>query len=112
MAHNVQAELHAARFEDLGLTAYGATPDEAVAALKRMFNTFIHAHRRLGSLEDTLNQLGVNWYWADEYPSNCPPYENTNDDREERVRRALGDSGAPSWERTGIAANNQMAAAA
>ena len=68
----------AARFEQLGLTAYGTSREEAVATLKNMFNRFIHAYRRVGQLEQRLNQLGVEWCWAKDYPTGSPPFENTN----------------------------------
>lgn len=68
----------AARFEQLGLTAYGNSKEEAVTSLKKMFNKFIHAYRSEGQLEQRLNQLGVEWCWAKDYPTESQPFEDTN----------------------------------
>ena len=78
MAYNEKGQLHAARFAELGLTSFGDTPGQALQRLKQLFKTFIHAQRKLGVLEQTLNDLGVEWYWEDEYPENKPAYENMN----------------------------------
>lgn len=77
-AYNEEERLHAARFAEMGLTSFGDNPEQAVRRLKKLFNTFINSHRSLGVLEETLNRLGVKWYWADEYPEEGPAYENTN----------------------------------
>ena len=79
IARHIEKELVAARFLELGLTAYGRTESEAVLSLKRLFNKFIHTYREWGTLEERLECLGVEWYWGYEYPSDGPPYEDTND---------------------------------
>ena len=74
---HVERDLFAARFTSLGLTAYGRDEEDAIFQLKRLFNRFITEHRKLGSLERRLNELGVEWYWADKYPGHLPEYEET-----------------------------------
>lgn len=76
MTYNAKGELHAASFPSMGLTSFGDTPEVALKRLKRLFRAFIDTQRRLGILEETLNRLGVEWYWEDEYPADAPPYEN------------------------------------
>ena len=113
MAYNERAELHAARFKNLGLTSFGTTQERAVMRLKKQFNVFIHTHRNKGVLEKTLNDLGATWYWADQYPEGAPAYENTNNSpsKEEMIREALEQTHwRPATPTT--ATNNQLAAAA
>ena len=74
-----ERELVAARFRELGLTAYGRTESEAVLALKRLFNKFVRSYRESGQIEARLDQVGAKWYWADEYPDTLPPFEDTNE---------------------------------
>ena len=71
-------DVFAARFKALGLTAYGYSQDESIAACKKLFNKFIHGHRERGTLVELLNRSGVEWYWEDEYPANKPKFDNTN----------------------------------
>ena len=102
-AYNRRGELHAARFAALGLTSFGDTPTQAEQRLKKLFKTFIHTHRELGVLEQTLNELGVEWYWEDEYPADKPPYENMNEFSNEfsnsaGLQQALEASGAQLWQ--------------
>ncbi len=66
----------AARYDALGLTAYGTTEDEASAELRRLFGRDVDYYRGKGLLERRLNLLGVEWCWADEYPADGPPYED------------------------------------
>ena len=73
-----QGDIVAARFEPLGLTAYGDTDDEAIEALKGLFNKFVAVSREEGRLEQRLLHSGVEWYWEDEYPANKPSFEDTN----------------------------------
>ena len=68
-------DIFAARFKQLGLTAYGHNKSEALNNLKQLFNRFIHAHRKAGTLVACLEQVGVAWSWADEYAGT---YEDTN----------------------------------
>lgn len=79
LVHHRKREVVAARFRELGLTAYGRTEFEAVLALKRLFNKFVHTYRESGQIEARLEQVGVRWYWADEYPDTLPPFEDTNE---------------------------------
>ena len=67
-----------ARFEALGLTAYGRTEAYAVFVLKRMFNAFIRKHREWGNVEDRLNRARVAWCWDKERPPGLQ-YEDTDD---------------------------------
>ena len=71
-------DVFAARFKALGLTAYGYTKDESIAACKKLFNKFIHGHRERGTLVEILNRCSVEWYWVDEYPASKPEFDNTN----------------------------------
>ena len=66
----------AARYDALGLTAYGTTEDEAAAELRRLFGRDVDYYREKGLLERRLDLLGVEWCWADEYPAGGPPYED------------------------------------
>lgn len=77
LVRHMDREVVAARFRELGLTAYGRTEFEAVLALKRLFNKFVRSYRASGQIEARLNQVNVTWYWADEYPQDLPPYEDT-----------------------------------
>lgn len=70
-------EVVAARFKELGLTAYGRNEREAILACKKLFSRFVRIHREHGELEDRLNDFGVEWYWEDEYPTDHPAYEDT-----------------------------------
>ena len=68
----------AARFPQLGLSAFGETEDEAIVSSKRLFNRFINTYRSVGKLEEVLNSANVEWYWLDEYPGDRPAFEDTN----------------------------------
>ena len=59
----------AARFPRIGLTAYGATHDEALSALKRLFGVMVRARRRQSTLEDFLTRTKVEWYPEAQFPS-------------------------------------------
>ena len=120
-AYNEEARLHVARFDELGLTSFGDNHDQAVQRLKKLFNTFIHAHRELGVLGETLNQLGVTWHWADEYPEDSPDYEDTNDpssheDNPKRVEPSLVLKSASrqshSWQAEGAIEHQRLMTAA
>lgn len=76
--HHTEREIVAARLETLGLTAYGQDESEAIRACKELFNKFVHSYRDRGEIEERLNQVGVEWYWADEYPDGRPSFEDTN----------------------------------
>lgn len=60
-------KVHATRLRVLGLTAYADTHEESVKKLKEMLNTFVKAHRKLGTLEERLNESGLYWCWQSEY---------------------------------------------
>ena len=55
----------AARLEELGLTAYGHTREEAITACENLFDKFTLAYKNRGSLIDRLNEVGVAWHWVD-----------------------------------------------
>ena len=76
--HHVEKKLVAARFDKLGLTAYGSTEASASYAFKKLFNTFVHVLRDKGQIVERLDQAGVNWCWAEDYPDDLPKYEDTN----------------------------------
>ena len=71
--------LWAARFQDMGLTAYGVTKEQAFDNLKHMFNLRIQALRRRGLVADELKRLDVKWAWESEYPEDWTPYEHANE---------------------------------
>ena len=85
-----EREISAVRFSPLGLTAYGRTDAQALAAFKRLFNKFVQSYRANGQLESRLNQFGVEWYWLDEYPDSKPKYEDTSEPGPIANRRSRG----------------------
>ena len=105
MAYNEKAQLHAARFAELGLTSFGDTPQQAVQRLKKLFKTFIHTQRELGVLEQRLNELEVEWYWHDEYPAEKPAYQNMNEpsNSDDGLQRVLDETSsvAQNWQPEG-----------
>ncbi len=62
-----ERQMYAARLAELELTAYGRMPEDAVQAVKMLFRKFVDENRRLGVLEERLNQVGVTWAPFDEY---------------------------------------------
>lgn len=74
-SHN-EKKLFVARFVELGLTAYGSTPDEAVGALKITFHHFITHLRKTNRLEEALNKSGLTWSWESEYADPKMPAED------------------------------------
>ena len=64
----------AARLEELGLTAYGHTTEDARDALLRLFNEWANLHRRYGEgvLERRLDQLGAHHEPLDGYSGQLP----------------------------------------
>ena len=110
LAHSEAEGIYAARFGELGLTSFGKTPEDAITKVKRMFNAFIHSCREFGLLESTLDRLGVQWHWADEYPDDGPEYENTNETAPADSAQALATYDAEEWVEQ--AANHHLAAAA
>ena len=87
----------AARYDALGLTAYGTTEAEAAAALRKLFSADIGYYRSKGLLEQRLALLGAEWYWADEYPDDWPPYEDTDPAAAPAPARACPDAGGGDW---------------
>ena len=75
---NAVDQLVAARCAELGLSAYGNTKEEATSNFKQLFNRCIHGYREKGKLADVLERSGLDWWWENEYPQDCPDYENTN----------------------------------
>ena len=69
----------AARYDSMRLTAYGKTAGEASTKLKRLFNQEINYYRGKGLLKQRLERLGVEWYWANQYPADRAPYEDTSE---------------------------------
>ena len=63
-----EGDLYAVQFEELGLTAYGNSTDEALDALKGLLLTCIDTHRKRGTLERFLNGAKVRWYWESTPP--------------------------------------------
>ena len=78
LARHTERDFVAARFRELGLTAYGRTEADAILAVKKLFNKFIRSYRESGQLERRLEQAGVEWYWADEHTAARSSYEDTN----------------------------------
>lgn len=62
----------AARINQLGLTAYGKTHDEAVQKVKRMFAASVQAHRKSHSLTTWLDRSELEWHWESEYAGPVP----------------------------------------
>ncbi len=92
LSHNA-GEIFAARYPELGLTAYGRTHEAALASLKRLLRTCIRTHRSMGTLEEFLDshvdeRSGSRWYWESDYPSDGP-----------RVEYLDGIGGEESWYR-------------
>ncbi len=72
-------KMFAARLKQLKLTSYGKTPVEAEQALKGQFYRFVSAYRKLGLLEKRMTQVGIKWYWEDEYVGSLPVEDTTPD---------------------------------
>ena len=73
-----QGGLFAASFEEMGLTGFGDTADEARESLKLVFRTFIRSCRERGVLAENLNRLGVRWEWEADRSADGPEYEDTD----------------------------------
>lgn len=73
---NEDMDVLAVHSEELGLTGYGCTEEEARESFKRVFSAFIQVSRSKGFLENMLNRIGVDWHWADEYEK---PYEDVSE---------------------------------
>jgi hypothetical protein len=71
--------LWAARFQDMGLTAYGMTQEQALDNLKHMFHLRIQALRRRGLVAAELSRLKARWSWERDYPEDWIPYEHANE---------------------------------
>ena len=59
----------AARFTDLGLTAYGSSRAKAEVGLRRILIRFVQAHREAGTLEARLDRSGLEWWVSQEGPA-------------------------------------------
>ena len=70
--YNDEEGIYAAQMQDLGITGYGRTEEEAGEKIKRMFAAMVNAHRDLGSLDKWLGESGVEWHWYDEYEGDTP----------------------------------------
>ena len=55
-------EVVAARFEELGITAYGKTEDEAVDACRQLMQDFVRWNAAYGKLDQKLGQSGVTYH--------------------------------------------------
>src|SRR5690349_9859545 len=64
---NAVTGVYAARITPLGLTAYGATADDAIQAVKEMFAGAVQSRRKLGKLAFWLEHSGVKWFWETDY---------------------------------------------
>ena len=51
----------ACRVNQLGLVAYGVSPESSLGSLKMLFKKFINAHRDAGTLKDVLGNSGLSW---------------------------------------------------
>ena len=67
-------DVFATRMPQLGLTGYGRSKEEAERNCKRLFGTFINAHRRQGDLDAVLNRAKVEW--TAESPTDVSHYED------------------------------------
>lgn len=70
--HNADKTVFAARIRALGLTAYGASPDDAMLKLRRMFATYADLYRKCGTLEERLNKCGLDWWYESDYQGPAP----------------------------------------
>lgn len=61
--YHEEEEIYAARFEPLGVTSYGNSLREALAKVEVMLEEKVLAHYRHGSLEDWLDESGIEWEW-------------------------------------------------
>lgn len=109
--------LFAASFSEMGLTAFGTTPEKARHALKMVFRTYIRECREHGLLEKTLNRLGAKWEWEKEYPANGPEYEDTDpapwtEQQWQHIMDSEAWSPSPGPPATTEAANNELTMAA
>ena len=82
-----------ARCQELGLTSYGETTDEAVDHFKQMFTRAMQTYREQGKLEAVLERSGIEWWQKDEYPKDRPVYEDIADDLGESVATASSVAG-------------------
>ena len=67
----------AAHLENLGLTAYGYTSEEARDSVKGLFHTWISWLRRLDILEERLGEMRVEWWEFDDYDGRLPVEDTT-----------------------------------
>ena len=74
--HHKDSGVRAARFEKLGLTAYGHSEDEALQSLKKLFNKFVRTYRASGQLGERLDQVSVEWHLAKDFEGD---YEDTSE---------------------------------
>lgn len=65
-------QMFAAHLDDLGLTAYGRTVEEARKELIGVFNVWVNFYRERGLLEERLNQMGAEWTWLHTYEGDIP----------------------------------------
>lgn len=94
MRHNEATGMFAASFDEMGLTGFGDTPDEARTALKTVFRNHIRVCREHGLLEKSLNRLKVRWHWESEYPEDGPGYEDMDPPPLQQLSEISADS---SW---------------
>lgn len=70
----------AARFDNLGLHAYGRSGEEAELNLRKLFAEDVAYYRKLNKLAEHLNRLGLeygkDWYWEDDYPADGLPIQD------------------------------------
>ncbi len=59
---------HIARIAELGLTAYGASHDDAVRRVKGLFDVDVRVHRSLKTLDHWLKGSGLTWWWFGDHP--------------------------------------------
>ena len=67
------------RFDDLGLTAYGNSVNEAREVLFSMFRVLIDELRSRGILAKRLNKLDVEWYYASEFDGDWSDVTDVSD---------------------------------
>ena len=72
--HTRDNKIFVCRMRELGLTAYGNTPEEAETKVKRMFATWVGLNRESGTLESCLNESKLSWWHENNYDG-ATPYE-------------------------------------
>lgn len=84
---NEETGRFAARIEQLGLTAYASSRDEASDKIRRMFASAVKVRRARGTLVGWLDRSELEWRWIDEYDGDMPiEYADASDGQRQSFR--------------------------